>query len=90
MALPPNRGMARGDAHQDVASSFLQQQPCAEKLRLDACRVRAGHVALGEREDDRAARLLRMLQRLFRLHTRSLEVSKFLRQGTQLPLQSLV
>ena len=54
-------------AYHDIAAGLLQEQPGTQQLHLDALGVGAGHVALGERQDDGAARLLRMLQRLSRL-----------------------
>lgn len=54
-------------AYQDVAASLLQKQTSSQELVLHALGVGAWHVALGQRQDDGAARLLRMLQRLPRL-----------------------
>ncbi len=51
-------------AYHDIAAGLFKKQPGAEQLHLDALWVGARHVALGERQDDGAARLLRMLQRL--------------------------
>lgn len=57
--------------NQDGAASLFKQEPCAEQLVLDAGGVRPGHVALGQGQDNGAARRLRVRQRLPGLHQKA-------------------